>query len=46
MTYEQYVKEMLRHAKYRAKSLNLPFNLTSDDIVIPEKCPLLNTKLD
>jgi hypothetical protein len=29
-------------AKNRAKRLNVPFNLTIEDIVIPEMCPILN----
>lgn len=33
-------------AKYRAKVQNVPFNITVEDIVIPEYCPLLNTKLE
>lgn len=28
-------------AKRRAKMYDLPFNITIDDIVIPEKCPIL-----
>ena len=46
MSEEQYIKEMIRHAKNRADTANLPFNLTIDDITIPEKCPILGTPLD
>lgn len=34
--------QMLVSAKTRAKQLNLTINITIDDIVIPEICPLLN----
>ena len=36
-----YKKRMLYHAKRSAKRNNVPFNLTLDDIIIPEKCPIL-----
>ncbi len=36
---------MLSRCKYRAKQSGLPFNLTKDDIVIPEFCPVLGIKL-
>lgn len=32
-------------AKARAKKYNIPFNITIDDIVIPEKCPILEIPL-
>lgn len=38
-------KSLLSNAKNRAKSKNLPFNLTLDDIIIPNECPLLNIPL-
>ena len=37
--------DMLNQAKKRAKKKNLEFNLTKDDIVIPEKCPVFGEKL-
>ncbi len=36
---------MLSATKHRAKSLNIKFNLTIDDIVIPKFCPVLGIKL-
>ena len=36
---------MLRHAKSRASEKNLPFNITLEDLIIPEKCPILGTPL-
>jgi hypothetical protein len=36
---------MLNAAKSRAKEKNLEFNITVEDIVIPEKCPLLGIEL-
>lgn len=32
---------MLQKARARAKKANVPFNLTVEDIVIPESCPVL-----
>jgi hypothetical protein len=41
--YEQTIKQrILYRAKDRAKKSNIPFNITEDDIVLPELCPLLN----
>ena len=34
-------RQMLYNAKQRAKKANLPFNITIDDLTIPEKCPVL-----
>jgi hypothetical protein len=39
------IVSILSSLKYRAKARGLPFNLTKDDIVIPEFCPLLGIKL-
>ena len=36
---------LLYSAKQRATKLNLPFNLTLDDVNIPEKCPVFGTTL-
>ncbi len=38
-------KIMLQHARSRAKNKNLEFNLTQDDINIPEKCPIFGIKI-
>ena len=35
-------KAHLNAIRCRAKSSNLPFNLTEEDLVIPEVCPVLN----
>lgn len=38
---ERYMQTYLRgQARVRAKSQNVPFNLTIDDIVIPKYCPI------
>ena len=37
---------LMHGAKTRAKKLGLDFNLTYEDIVIPEFCPILGTKLE
>jgi len=39
-------KAMLHGAKTRAKKLNLAFDLSLDDIQIPERCPILGIKLE
>jgi hypothetical protein len=33
-------------AKKRAKQLNLPFDITKEDIIIPEFCPILGIKME
>ena len=38
--------KMLARAKSRSKKNNLPFNIELDDIVIPEKCPLLGIRIE
>jgi hypothetical protein len=36
---------MWSRAKYRAKQKSLDFNITKEDIVIPDTCPLLGTPM-
>ncbi len=36
---------MLKAARGRAKKNHLPFNITLEDIIIPERCPLLDIPL-
>jgi hypothetical protein len=43
--WNRYKIYMVRRAKHRAKKLNLPFNITTDDIHIPERCPIFGTIL-
>lgn len=38
-------RSLFRSAKHRAKKQGIPFDLTLDDIVIPDTCPLLGTPL-
>jgi len=38
-------KIILSCCKQRAKRLNLAFDLTEDDLIIPEKCPFLDVPL-
>lgn len=37
--------QILSRAKYRAKQKGLEFNITKEDIIIPDKCPLLGISL-
>ena len=37
---------MLTAARARAKTQNVPFNITIEDIVVPEYCPVLGIKLE
>jgi hypothetical protein len=41
-----FVTEMLTRAKYRAEKNNLEFNLTREDINLPEFCPVFGIKID
>ena len=42
---ENVKKKMLYSAKIRAKKKNIPFNLTEEDIFVPEFCPILGIPL-
>ena len=37
---------MWSRAKYRAKQKSLDFNITKEDIIIPDTCPLLGTPME
>lgn len=37
--------DLCYQAKRRAEEQNVPFDLTPDDIVVPERCPILNLEL-
>lgn len=39
------LRSMLNRVKYRAKSLEIPFNLTVDDLVVPSHCPIFGVPL-
>lgn len=41
----KYVYHMIKRAEHRAKKNGLDFNLTVDDIVIPDLCPILGVPL-
>jgi hypothetical protein len=43
--HSNYKRHLLYRAKDRAKKLNLEFNITIDDIILNEYCPILNIKL-
>lgn len=38
-------RRMLIRIKCRAKQNNIPFNISEEDIIIPEVCPILGIKL-
>jgi hypothetical protein len=37
--------ELFRHARHRAKRKNIPFDITAEDVIIPETCPVLGIQL-
>lgn len=43
---ENPTKRMFIGAKQRAKEKNLPFNISVEDIEIPDKCPILDTNFE
>lgn len=40
-----YVNKLLISIRSKCKKKNIPFNLTRDDIIIPERCPVLDIEL-
>lgn len=40
-----YVKHMINNAKRRAEEKGISFELSEDDIIIPDKCPILEVPL-
>ena len=42
---EDPIRRLLIYSKSRAKVANLEFNLSKEDIIIPEKCPYLGIEL-
>jgi len=45
LDFERRRRRLFNSIKHRAKKRNIPFNITLDDIIIPEKCPVLGTPL-
>lgn len=43
---EDPIKYLLSYAKLRSKQKGLEFNLTKDDIVIPDVCPIMGVPFD
>lgn len=42
---EHKIRDILARTKHRAKRLGVPFDLTADDIVVPDFCPVLGIRL-
>jgi hypothetical protein len=40
-----YARMIFEQIRWRARKRSIPFNLTVDDVVIPEKCPVLGFEL-
>ena len=38
-------QSLINSARCRAKSLKIPFSITKDDVIIPDRCPCFGTKL-
>lgn len=43
---ENWAKQQVAALKHRAKSLSVPFDLTEQDIQLPEFCPVLGIKIE
>lgn len=46
MTSNGFVVHLLNKLKAKSKKFGLPFNLTKEDLIPPEFCPILNIKLN
>jgi hypothetical protein len=44
-TEKDFIKSVLRSARIRAESLNVPFDLTLEDLIVPDTCPIFNTAM-
>lgn len=44
-TKRAFLLSILRSAKVRSKAMGVAFNLTIDDLVLPEKCPVFGTEM-
>lgn len=40
-----YIRNKLSQLRHKSKKLNLPFNITIEDVIVPEYCPVLGIKL-
>ncbi len=46
MNYRQVVARMLSDARCRARQFEVPFDLTENDVLIPDVCPVFGTTLE
>lgn len=44
--YERRINQIVQRAKVRASKIEIPFDIASQDILIPEVCPALGIKLE
>jgi len=45
ITGDKRIMYLLQRIKSKAKKLNIPFDLTIKDIIVPQNCPILNIEL-